>query len=102
MEYHVPGSGWVVTVFDNDAPSMSKIFAEARAMDREQARQRARLIASAPDLLAALKGFVESYDLLTANMPKGIALDSVMGYFGTGQVISEARAAIAAATGEGR
>ena len=48
------GQTWIVTVFDNAAPSGSKIFACAEAESRELARERARLITAAPAMLEAL------------------------------------------------
>lgn len=52
---HKDGQVWVVTVFADTNVEWGKIAAEAIAPTREMAIANARLIAAAPDLLAALQ-----------------------------------------------
>lgn len=52
---------WSVPIWANDATPGERIAAEAFAFDRNQARANARLIASAPALLAACVGALATY-----------------------------------------
>lgn len=54
------------------------------------------LLAAAPDLLAALEGMIESYDLAYQNSPEIVQDSTLRGYFD----IDAARAALAKAKGE--
>lgn len=49
-------------IWANETESGDKIAAHALARDREQAQANANLIAAAPNMLAALKAFVEPWN----------------------------------------
>lgn len=69
---------------------------ENRDFREESIEADARLIAAAPDLLAALEGMIESYDLAYENSPEIVQDSTLRGYFD----IDAARAALAKAKGE--
>ena len=39
------------------------------------------LVVTAPDLLKALEGMIESWDVMMTHMPEGVAKECVRGYF---------------------
>ena len=53
------GESWIVSVWAYEAPAGNRFAANAFALDRDDARARARLIAAAPAMLAALEEIVE-------------------------------------------